>query len=199
MRKTAHQHGCSDALAYYGCAKVASTVDWSAVRNYLKPDFKTWPGRAKQFMLGDPKKFYTQLKNNGLFAEDGMLRNVFKTAPLNTKGGLAQAAMLYGMPLYGLYQSAQAPAEARGSAVGSMIGSTLGGFAGTPLGMVGQMGGGVLGGQFGHALGSGFNAKAPLRPLLPPVAEAPPMPHRVDEGTPISEQMAQITGRPVQW
>lgn len=177
------QHGCADALAAYGCEKTAAGIPWQSIRPVisnawkgLKPDVKSWPGRAsstvrswpgriaadapswpgkfRRMMVGEPINFYNQLRDDKLFDEGGLLRRAFDPGNLNTWGGRAQAALMYGLPAYGMYQAAQAPRDVRGSTVGEMLGSTLGGFAGVPLGIVGQMGLATLGGHLGRSVGS---------------------------------------------
>jgi phage tail tape-measure protein len=148
----------------------------------------------KTMLVGDPSRYLKELRAGSLFAPGGVIRQsmdprisgVFGSAekPAGRWGTAANAAFLYGLPAYSVYQAATAAPEQRGSAVGSAIGGAAGGVMGGPLGIAGQIGGSILGGSLGEALGRNFNRHTPRAP------DPRPAEH------PLSSEMSSLTGRP---
>lgn len=193
--------GRQAAYAEYGLEKTAlgalPQADWWTRLKGWRPNWKQLGTTAKETLVGRPGMFWDQLKNDKLFSEGGMLRNAFSPGNLNTWGGKVNAALMYGMPAFNLYQAATAPPEFRGRAVGGMVGSTLGGIVGSPLGAIGQTVGGTLLGSLGGTVGKSFDHTPEPHPLQQQFAEPPPA-GRVDDRGLLSARMSNVTGRPTQ-
>lgn len=150
MNNAAWSQGCDDAAAAFGLAKQASAAQW-----------------VKQMLVGQPSRYFDELKSGKLFSRGGLLSEsldprvssgpAWARAPLSA----ANAALLYGLPLYSLYSATKAPPEQRGSAAGSTLGSIVGGTLGAPLGIAGSLAGTVLGSSLGEGVGRLFNRSTP--------------------------------------
>jgi len=151
MTNDNHARGAHAALATFGLTKEA--IDWGAVGT-----------KAKEIAIGNPAKYWEQLNNGQLFTGKGEIARFLNPVVPGSKvmTGL-NTGLMYGLPAYSLYQSLNAPPEARGSSVGGTVGGLVGGTIGAPLGLVGGMAGGMLGSTLGEALGRTFNTAPPIR------------------------------------
>jgi hypothetical protein len=102
---------------------------------------------TKEQIIGQPGEFVRQFQNGELHKPNGLLRSAFKPR------GKLDAAFMYGLPAYSLYQAAQAPEGHRAEAIGDVLGNFAGGMLGSPLGMVGNMAGSMGLGSLGRSIG----------------------------------------------
>lgn len=130
--------GVADALTAFGLAKHA--------------------GFFKDIAIGDPSRYWKELNNGKLFTRDGAIaQGMNPHVPGSPWLTALNVGLNYGLPAYGLYQTAQAPASSRGSALGSAVGGLAGGLIGAPLGLAGNVVGGILGSSLGESVGRVFN------------------------------------------
>jgi hypothetical protein len=198
LEKTAINWGSVGAAVKPHLQEIGQAMkpDWSTLpgrlREAVTPDFKSWPGRMKNFLVGSPTQYWHQLKNNQLFNEGGMYRDMFKMPDFKKSpiGGTLSTALNYGLPALSIYQASQLPPEMRGSAVGGTLGGIIGGFAGAPLGAIGQLGGSMLAGGLGQSLGSAFDDKSQRR------SWSPYMVAQQQDQPALSDRMSAVTGRP---
>ena len=137
MSQQNHQQGVIDALTVFGLAKHAG---------------------VKDFLIGDPSRFWKEMNSGKLFTRHGAIaQGLNPHVPGSPWMTALNVGMNYGLPAYGLYQTAQAPESSRGSALGAAIGGLAGGLVGAPLGLAGNMVGGTLGSALGEGVGRLFN------------------------------------------
>lgn len=160
--------GVDDALERFGLSKEAG-----------------FGQSLKTLLVGDPSKYIKQLRQGTLLGPEGAVRKAMDPRASTPLGTVANAALMYGLPAYGVYQAATSPEGQRGSAVGSALGGVAGGLLGGPLGMAGQIGGSILGSSLGETLGRNFNR----HPRQAPQMEIPTQ-------RPLSSEMSDVTGRP---
>lgn len=146
-------HGCADAVSSFGITKQAGVADM-----------------AKQILVGQPSRYMSELRSGKLFSRKGLLAETLdprvQSGPTWLRGPATalNAGLLYGLPLYSLYNALQTPPEHRGSAAGATLGSLIGGTLGAPLGIAGNMAGNLLGSALGESVGRVFNSsKRPER------------------------------------
>lgn len=149
MIRVAYDHGASEAFETYG-VKRASLVD-----------------SAKALLIGNPSRYLAELRSGDLFRRGGLIAETAFTPPFTVRADQSNAgqalrhtgnaALMVGMPAYGLYSAARAPRERRGSALGAALGATAGGLVGAPLGVLGAMIGSGLGQALGESVGRTFN------------------------------------------
>jgi hypothetical protein len=151
MTKTAWDAGALAAVAAFGLSKQASLG-------------------LKELLVGQPERYLSEARTGKLFTRKGLLAQSMdprvKLGPKWLHGPLTglNAAALYGLPLYSVYQGLAGPAHERGSAVGSTLGSLIGSTLGMPLGIVGATAGNILGSSLGESLGRTFNKKPETDP-----------------------------------
>lgn len=142
MQTNSRDQGAYNALAIFGLAKYA--------------------GKVKDFLIGDPSRFLKEMNSGKLFTRHGAIaQGMNPHVPGNPWMTALNVGLNYGLPAYGLYETAQAPASSRGSALGSAVGGLAGGLVGAPLGLAGNMVGGVLGSSLGEGVGRLFNKHDP--------------------------------------
>lgn len=198
MFQALREYGSDAALESFGLTKQSRDMVWfrkMLAAKLKKPQEKTaidWGSIgqfAKRMMIGEPTKFMSQLRRGELHKPGGMWRESLKPS------GILDAALMYGMPAFGLYQAAKAPPEQRGSAIGGTLGGAVGGMLGMPLGMVGNTVGSTLVGRLGQSLGHSFDSP-PRRPGFADHAPRGRFPPPRNAGPTLSEQMSAVTGRP---
>jgi len=190
MSSSNHALGVDAALADFGLVKSAGAGD-----------------DIKQILIGDPTRYLRELRRGKLFTRGGAIAQAANPHVPGSPGMTALNATLnYGLPLYGLYQTAHAPASERGSALGSSIGALLGGLVGAPLGLAGNMAGGTLGASLGEHVGRLFNRTSSSAPPRPHPSREPPADRRIlpqfaprPAVSPLSSTMSQVTRRPTEF
>ena len=174
-----YRSGADTALSYFGLIKQASLASDAA-------------SIGKKFLIGDPAKYWKQLNSGKLFSRKGMIANTLNpVVPGSPVITALQAALMYGLPAYGLYQASKAPAQSRGSTMGAAIGGLIGGTVGAPLGLVGNIAGGSLGAAAGESLGRVFNTDQRAKER-----EVPQHHTTSKKPSPLSANMGAVTGRP---
>ena len=196
MFDQARQLGVDAALDALGLAKTA-WFNPQAVLNPLKAI--NWRGglnTLKTNLVGNPGQVWNEFKSGKFFhPEHGSFMQSLK--PQSAMGAL----MNYGMPAYNIYSAAMAPPEQQGSSLGEAVGSAAGSLLGGPLGMVGSTVGGAALGSLGRSVGSAFDKSSPPTPYHAPLHRYPQAAHMASptpsNTPPLSQQMSQVTGRPV--
>lgn len=150
--------GAGAALQCYGLQKVAGRIPipkgragiLASIKRFLTPG-PDWKTKAREFAIGDPRKFWSEVSSGKALDKGSLLRQSFH-AP-----GLLDKALFYGVPAYGV---GSALGDAEGDKV-KRIGGELGGAALSmaafrPLGLAGAIGGGMLGSSIGEGVGGGI-------------------------------------------
>lgn len=191
MTEQHRQQGAYDALAIFGLAKYA--------------------GWIKDILIGDPSRFLKEMNSGKLFTRHGAIaQGMNPHVPGNPWMTALNIGLNYGLPAYGLYETAQAPASSRGSALGSAVGGLAGGLMGAPLGLAGNVAGGMLGSSLGEGVGRLFNKHDPspqAKHIQARVQQAAPGPvvspglHAATTraAKPLSAEMSEITQRPTEF
>ena len=187
MHDTDPRHqGALAALHQFGVAKSAGWTDQIAPT-------------VKSLLIGDPSEYWEQLNNGKLFSRKGMIAQTLNPVVKGSPGWTAlQAALMYGLPAYGLYQAAKAPAHARGSTLGATIGGLIGGTVGAPLGLVGNMAGGALGASAGESLGRTFN-EGSSNQHKPDIRPSVGRGYTAAAAKPLSAEMSGVTRGPTEF
>ena len=192
MLQTNRDQGVAKALATFGLAKYA--------------------GLMKDILIGDPSRFWKEMNSGKLFTRHGAIaQGLNPHVPGRPWMTALNVGLNYGLPAYGLYQTAQAPASSRGSALGGAVGGLAGGLIGAPLGALGSMAGGTLGSALGEGVGRLFNSNEShphakqIQSRVQQQAQGPVFspPHHTlsmaNSAQPLSSEMSAITHRPTEF
>lgn len=135
------------------------------VGQFFKSHRPTWKG-TKEFMVGEPTKFYHEIRGGRAFAPGSLIRESLKApGPLNK-------LLFYGWPAYDIYQTARFPSgPGKTEQIGGLLASTpvwIGG--GKPLGMVGSTIAATMAERMGRGAGRMVEqAKQKLRTFRSPM------------------------------
>lgn len=150
MSTSSRERGVEAALATYGCTKLSGVMD------YVRA--------VSGVMFGDPGKYFQELRHGKFFSPGSLFRasldpriNHFSPTTNKILTGLNAAAM-YGIPAYQVYQASKLPESDRGTAIGSSLGAALGSTLAAPLGVVGNIAGTTLGSALGSNVGHAFDS-----------------------------------------
>lgn len=127
--------GYQAALERMGIEKTAGLgttfARWGAK---AAPMMKSFGKNLKTNLIGNPRRFYQELKGGKAFGPDSLIREGFSAPKLWQKG------LLYGLPAVSAIATLRSDDPDKAGAVGGLLGSTLLGTAAFgPLGMLGSL------------------------------------------------------------
>ena len=168
---TPRETGYHEVYAAMGITKEARL---GKVLPWLRGKLPTASG-VRNFLVGDPKRFFTELRRGKALSKGSLVRESFK-AP-----GMVNKALFYGLPAVEGYNIISSPGGQKAERLGELIGDTAM-FTATwkPLGYVGSALVGGIGGKIGkgavqvgkQVLGKGD--KVVQHGMPRPLATAPP-------------------------
>jgi hypothetical protein len=124
----------------------------------------TWGG-TKRFAVGEPGRFFKDVKKGRMWAPEGLLRQGMRES---TKGWLGKG-MFYGLPAYEAYNITQNPGAQKAERMGGLLASTPVWLAAwKPFGMVGSTALALGAERIGRGAGRLLGGPQPMPPQHAP-------------------------------